>query len=95
MKKYLLAAAFLLLSACSHGISGVYADAMGVSRYSFKSDGNVTITVMGASHETRYVRDGDTLKVAVPETGVSLDFTIENDGSLRGPLGMRLHKVDE
>jgi hypothetical protein len=94
MKKYLLVAALCLLSACSQGIKGDYADAMGVTRYSFASGGTVTITAMGISQETTYVRDGDTVKVALPQKGMSLDFTINADGSLSGPLGIRLERTD-
>ncbi len=95
MKKYLLVAALCLLSACSHGISGVYADPMGITKYSFTSGGKVTIEAMGIAQETRYVRDGDTLKVALPQKGASLDFTVNKDGSLTGPLGIRLEKADK
>lgn len=95
MKKYLpIVVALCLLSACSQGIKGVYADAMGVTRYSFTSGGKVTIEAMGISQETTYVREGDTLKVALPQKGASLDFTINQDGSLGGPLGIRLEKTD-
>ena len=41
-----------------------------------------------------YVREGDTLKVALPQKGASLNFTINEDGSLGGPLGIRLEKAD-
>ncbi len=95
MKKYRPVIAVLcLLSACSQGIKGVYADAMGVTRYSFTPGGTVTIEAMGISQETTYVREGDTLKVALPQKGASLNFTINEDGSLGGPLGIRLEKAD-
>lgn len=93
MRKYLLAAALCLLSACSHGIDGTYTDAMGVTRYTFTSGGKVTIEAMGLSQETRYVREGDTLKVTLPQKGASLDFSVGEDGTLTGPLGIRLERV--
>ncbi|KRG87450.1 hypothetical protein ABB34_04855 [Stenotrophomonas daejeonensis] len=93
MRKYLLVAALCLLSACGHGIDGTYTDAMGVAKYTFTSGGKVTIEAMGISQETSYVREGDTLKVALPQKGASLDFTVGEDGALTGPLGIRLEKV--
>lgn len=93
MKKYLLLAMLLLLSACSRGIDGTYADGFGVTRYTFTSGGKVTIEAMGISQESTYVRDGDTLKVALPQKGTTLDFKVGQDGALTGPLGVRLEPV--
>ncbi len=95
MKKYLFVAMLCLLSACSHGISGVYTDAMGVSRYTFEPGGKLTIEVMGVAQETTYERDGDSLKVALPQKGASITFTVQKDGTLQGPLGIRLEKADK
>ena len=66
---------------------------MGVTKYTFSSGGKVTIEALGLSQETSYVRDGDTVKVALPQKGASLDFTVGEDGALTGPLGIRLEKV--
>ena len=93
MRKYLLVAVLCLLSACSSGINGTYSDAMGVTKYTFSSGRKVTIEALGISQETSYVRDGDTVKVALPQKGASLDFTVGEDGALTGPLGIRLEKV--
>jgi len=95
MKMYLLVAGLCLLSACSQGISGVYADPAGITRYRFTPAGKVTIEAMGMVQETTYVREGDTLKVALQREGASLDFTIGQDGSLQGPLGVRLRKTGQ
>lgn len=93
MRTYLLAAMLCLLPACGSGIDGTYSDAMGVARYTFASDGKVTIEAMGLAQETAYVRDGDTVKIALPQKGASLDFTVGKDGALTGPMGVRLEKV--
>lgn len=95
MKKYLLLAVVCLLAACSQGVNGVYADAMGVSRYTFESGGKLTIETMGIAQETTYERDGDQVKIALPQKGASITFTLEEDGSLQGPLGIRLEKTDK
>lgn len=95
MKKGWVIAVVLLLSACSQGLSGTYADSMGLATYTFASDGKVTVTVMGNSQETSYVRDKDSVKVQVPgQEGATLDFTVDADGALHGPMGVQLKKVD-
>ncbi len=93
MRTYLLAVMLCLLSACGSGIDGTYSDAMGVARYTFASDGKVTIEAMGLAQETAYVRDGDTVKVTLPGKGTSLDFSVGKDGALTGPMGIRLEKA--
>ena len=92
MKKWLAVALICLLSACSQGIKGVYSDEMGISRYTFQSGGELSIEVMGMRQESTYTRDGDSLKVTLPKGGVSLAFTINKDGSLTGPMGVRLNR---
>lgn len=95
MKKLLGVALLCLLSACSQGLSGTYADSMDVTRYVFQSDGTVTVEAMGLSQTMRYERDGTSLKMQLPQEGAALDFTINDDGSLQGPMGIRLDKVQE
>ena len=93
MKKLLIVALATLLAACSQGLSGTWDDGMGMVRYTFESDGKVTVEMLGKAQQTRYTRDGNMLKVAVPGTEAeSVDFTINEDGSLQGPMGVRLHK---
>ncbi|MCL7713274.1 hypothetical protein [Stenotrophomonas mori] len=94
MKKYLFVALPCLLAACSPGVSGVYTDSMGVTRYHFAAAGTVRIEAMGIAQETTYVRDRDTLRVALPQKAHALEFTIGADGALTGPLGIRLEKAD-
>ena len=93
MKKFLIVALATLLAACSQGLSGTWDDGMGMVRYTFESDGKVTVEMLGKAQQTRYSRDGSTLKVAVPGSQAeSVDFTIKEDGSLQGPMGVRLIK---
>ena len=93
MKKLLVCALAMLLAACSQGLSGTWDDGMGMVRYTFESDGTVAVEMLGKTQQARYTRDGSTLKVAVPGTEAeSVDFTINEDGSLQGPMGVRLHK---
>ncbi len=95
MKKVFVVVLVLLLSACSQGLSGTYADGMGLATYAFASDGKVTVTVMGQSQETTYVRDKDSVKIQVPgQPGVTLDLTLDAEGALQGPMGARLRKVE-
>lgn len=96
MKKLLIVAMATLLAACSQGLSGTWNDDVGTLSYTFDSDGKVTVEMLGKSQQTRYTRDGNMLKVAVPGTEAeSVDFIINEDGSLQGPMGVRLHKQEK
>ena len=83
----------LLLAGCSRGLSGSYADAMGASRYDFQRDGTVAIRVGGVTRQASYQRVDDQLRITVDEAGAPLEFAIDPDGSLVGPLGVRLHRA--
>jgi hypothetical protein len=95
MKKLLGLALLCLLSACSQGVNGTYGDEMGITRYAFQSNGEVTVEAMGVSQKMRYERDGQTLKLQLPKGDATLNFTIKEDGSLEGPMGIVLEKVEE
>lgn len=93
MKKLLVVALLTMLAACSQGLSGTWDDGMGMVSYTFESDGKVTVEMLGKAQQTRYSRDGNILKVAVPGSDAeTVDFSISEDGSLQGPMGVRLHK---
>ena len=93
MKKLLIVALATLLAACSQGLSGTWNDGLGMVSYTFESDGKVTVEMLGKAQQTRYTRDGNTVKVAAPGAEAeSVDFTVNEDGSLQGPMGVRLHK---
>lgn len=96
MKNLLIVALATLLTACSQGLSGTWNDDVGMLSYTFDSDGKVTVEMPGKSQQTHYTRDGNMLKVAVPGAEAeSVDFTINEDGSLQGPMGVRLHKQEK
>ncbi len=96
MKKIVVLVLVLLLAACSNGLSGTYADSMGMIQYTFDKKGTVTVEMLGKSQQTTYVREKDLLKVKVPGTASeAVDFTINEDGSLQGPMGVRLEKQDK
>lgn len=90
MKKVLIASLALLLAACGSGIKGTYEDEAGVSSYTFESGGKVSMTVMGTETEAEYRVEDGKVKVGTPMGTVVM--TIQDDGSLRGPMGMKLIK---
>ena len=95
MKKLLIVVLAALLAACSQGLSGTWSDSMGMVSYTFASDGKVTVEMLGKSQQSLYTRDGDMLKVQVPDSnGEALEFTVNQDGSLQGPMGVRLQKQE-
>lgn len=95
MKKGLAIALVLALAGCSQGLDGIYRDAMGVSSYRFQRDGRVSIDVAGVQRQARYQREGDTLRIFLTEAEPALEFSLAPDGSLSGPLGVRLDKAKD
>lgn len=93
MKRSILLALALIASACSSGLSGTYADSTGITRYTFSSNGTVTLTAMGVESEMDYVVEDGKVKIGSPQG--RLIMTIMDDGSLEGPLGMKLTKQAE
>lgn len=93
MRKLLIVVLATLLAACSQGLSGTWSDGMGMVSYTFASDGKVTVQTLGKSQQTQYTREGDKLKVNAPDSnGEALEFVFNEDGSLQGPMGVRLQK---
>jgi hypothetical protein len=90
VRRLALFLAVLWLIACGPGLEGTYRDAMGVTQYRFKKNGKVYFSVMGVETELDYSVDGDRVKIGKPEGNLVL--TLEEDGSLRGPMGFRLTK---
>jgi len=78
----------MLLSACGAGLEGTYADGVGLTRYTFRGDGTVTMRMMGTEVEVPYEVEGDKVKVGPPDNRLVL--TRQPDGSLEGPLGVKL-----
>ncbi|WP_313401129.1 DUF5640 domain-containing protein [Stenotrophomonas sp.] len=96
MKKWLLLVLVVLLGGCSQGLSGTWSDAMGMVNYTFQRDGKVTVEMLGKAQQTTYTRQDDRLQVKVPGTqSEAVEFTVNADGSLQGPMGVRLQKQDK
>jgi hypothetical protein len=83
--------ATLLLAACGSGLSGTYTDPMGVSSYTFKPGGVVEVGAMGATTEMHYEVDGKDVKIGL-KGGPMQVMTIQQDGSISGPMGITLTK---
>ena len=77
-----------LLVACSPGLQGTYEDALGLTRYTFQTDGKVLIQAMGTEVEMTYEKEGDKVKLGASENRVVL--TVLEDGTLQGPMGVKL-----
>lgn len=80
----------LFLSACGSGVEGTYSDEQGIIEYTFKSDGKVHFSTMGVETELTYKVDGDKVKIISPLGNQIL--TLVDDGSLKGPMGIKLIK---
>lgn len=93
MKKILLITVCLLLTACGQQLEGTYSDEMGITQYTFKSGDKVYVSVMGNETELDYSIDDDKVKITGPQG--NMVFTLNEDGSLKGPMGMKLSKKAE
>jgi len=83
MRVIYLSVALLLFSACGQGFSGDYQDAVGV-KYSFQSNGKVTVHMLGTERIMPFTRDGNVVKIGNPQESGALTLTILEDGSLKG-----------
>jgi hypothetical protein len=91
MNKFIPFLLFLLLAACDSRIDGKHSDG-GAVTYDFKSDGKVSVTILGDTAEMAYdQQDADHVKVNGPKG--SLSFTRQTDGTWLGPLDVKLTKV--
>lgn len=94
MKHWYAAALAVSLLACnSGGLDGTYADENGIASYTFRPGGKVALTTMGTETEMNYkVEDG---KVKIGSAAGPLVMTILDDGSIQGPMGVKLTKQGE
>lgn len=97
MKKMLLVGLSLLLAACGAGMNGTYEDKLGLTEYEFKSDGTVYQRTFGLETESRYEVDDGKVRIFDKdnEDSVRLVFTRQDDGSLKGPMGLSFKKKEE
>jgi hypothetical protein len=90
MKKWFIVALVVFLSACSSGLDGTYTDDIGITSYTFKSGGKVAVSTMGIETELDYKVEDGKVKIGSPQG--TLVMTILEDGSIRGPMGIKLTK---
>ncbi len=94
MRNLLIVTLVTLLAACSQGPRGTYSDSAQLLRYTFEADGKASVSLLGQVQQARYVREGDTVTVHVPGSeGAPVAFTVNEDGSLQGPMGVRLEQM--
>ena len=84
MKKYLIPAIAILLSACGSPIEGTYTHSLGGITYTFKS-GKVLMSAMGVSQEMDYEVEDGNVKLKLPQG--TMVMKILEDGSLSAPMG--------
>ena len=94
-KSIIFIIATLVLSACGSGLDGTYSDKMGVIEYKFESSGKVYASAIGMETELEYTVEGNKVKITVPGgKGGNQILTLQDDGSLSGPMGITLTKKD-
>ena len=89
MKKYLIVAIAVILSACGSGLDGTYTDKDKMLSYTFKS-GKVIQSVIGVESEMDYKVEDGKVKITSPQ-GTTV-MSILEDGSIQGPMGIKLVK---
>jgi hypothetical protein len=77
--------------ACSHSLSGKYADANGLMSVDFKGD-SAYVSTMGATAAVGYKVDGNHVTLSNPDG--NMVFTRDEDGSLSGGPTGKLVKSD-
>ncbi len=95
MKKIFLIPVLALstvLAACGAKLDGTYADEMGVSSYTFKS-GKVVVSALGMGTEMDYKVEDNKVKIVSPQG--TMVRNILADGSIEGPMGIKLVKQAE
>lgn len=90
MKKFLLLCLLALLAACGARLEGTYADPTGIAKYDFQSGGKVYVSLFGVTTEQKYEIDGKHVKILM-SSGTQI-LNLLDDGSLEGPLGIKLKK---
>lgn len=88
MRYALACAALLALAACGSKVSGTYSGAG--MQLEFKSGGKVIQHVLGMEVEMKYEVEDNKVKLLSP--GGNLILTLQDDGSIQGPMGIKLVK---
>jgi hypothetical protein len=77
-----------LLAACGQNLNGVYKDDLGLQKYEFQGNGTVYVSTMGVTREAAYTVEDK--KVKITKDGDTLIYDLNEDGTIKGPLGMTL-----
>lgn len=77
-----------LLTACGKNLDGVYKDDLGLQKYEFQDNGTVYVSTMGITRESTYVLEDK--KVKITSDGETIIYDLNEDGTIKGPLGMTL-----
>lgn len=77
-----------LLAACGQNLNGVYKDDLGLQKYEFQGNGTVYVSTMGVTREAVYTVEDK--KVKITKDGDTLIYDLNEDGTIKGPLGMTL-----
>ena len=86
----LAAVGTLLLAACGKKLDGTYTDSMGIMEFTFASNGKVVQSQLGMRVELPYEVDGKDVRIQSPQG--TLLLTLNNDGTIQGPMGMTLKR---
>ena len=79
-----------LLAACGNNLEGVYKDDLGLQKYEFQGNGTVYVSTMGVTREAAYVVEDK--KVKITADGDTIIYDLNEDGTIKGPLGMTLRQ---
>jgi len=77
-----------LLAACGNKLEGVYKDDLGLQKYEFQGNGTVYVSTMGVTREAAY--EVEDKKVKITSDGDTIIYDLNEDGTIKGPLGMTL-----
>lgn len=80
----------LLLAACGQKLDGTYVNKSSDTKLIFESSDKVIFDTGMGKAEVSYKIDGKNLKLTSPE-GTQV-FTLSDDGSIQGPMGMSFKK---
>jgi hypothetical protein len=79
--------ASLSMSACARSPVGTYADASGATRYEFRPDGQVYISVLGTTVSGAYEANRERILINGPQGTLVL---LRRADRLQGPMGLEL-----
>lgn len=83
----------LCVTACDSGFEGTYSDEGGIAEYKFKSDGVVSMSVMGSETEMPFkVEKKNRIKIG-SDSEAKVLLTLTEDGVIKGPGGINLYRV--